>query len=134
MNGSKYYFDSPHAAVKGPPLDAVRWTEGFWAERFDRCHKTVIPSMKKALEDPTNSARLSNLRIAAGLEDGQHEGTNWSDGDCCKWMEAMAHVYGVTRDPELDRQMDEVIEWIAGAQEEDGYLSTQITLDPDKER
>ena len=29
----------------------------------------------------------------------------------------MAHVYGATRDPELDRQMDEVIGWIAAAQE-----------------
>ena len=31
------------------------------------------------------------------------------DGDCYKWLEAMAHVYGATCDPELDRQMDEVI-------------------------
>ena len=79
-------------------------------------------------------ARLAYFRIAAGLEEGAHEGTNWSDGDCYKWLEAMAHVYGVTRDPELDRQMDEVIGWIAGAQEPDGYLNTQITLDPSKRR
>ena len=26
-----------------------------------------------------------------------------------KWLEAMAHVYGATCDPELHRQMDEVI-------------------------
>ena len=46
----------------------------------------------------------------------------------------MAHVYGATRDPELDRQMDEVIGWIAAAQEADGYLNTRITLDPVRQR
>ena len=30
--------------------------------------------------------------------------------------------------------MDEVIAWIAGAQEEDGYLNTRITLDPARQR
>ena len=82
---------------------------------------------------PTRGAWPTSA-FAAGLEEGAHEGTDWSDGDCYKWLEAMAHVYGATRDPELDRQMDEVIAWIAGAQEADGYLNTQITLDPAKRR
>ena len=56
--------------------------------------------MRRALEDPSNKARLVYFRIAAGLEQGAHEGTNWSDGDCYKWLEAMAHVYGrISRSP-----------------------------------
>ena len=39
-----------------------------------------------------------NLKIAAGLQAGQYSGTEWSDGDCYKWIEAMAYMYAVTRD------------------------------------
>jgi uncharacterized protein len=38
-------------------------------------------------------------------------------------------VYIVTRDPALDRRMDEVIEVIGKAQQPDGYLSTRIILE-----
>ena len=132
MNHSAYA--SPHGVMTGPALGQSRWTGGFWADRFELCHRTILPSMRRALEDPSNKARLSYFRIAAGLEEGAHEGTNWSDGDCYKWLEAMAHVYGATRDAELDLQMGEAIGWIAAAQEPDGYLNTQITLDPAKQR
>ena len=117
-----------------PALGQSGWTAGFWADRLELCKGTTLPSMRIALEDPSNKARLAYFRIAAGLEEGAHEGTDWSDGDCYKWLEAMAHVYGATRDPDLDRQMDEVIGWVAAAQEPDGYLNTQITLGPAKER
>ncbi|NOY83190.1 MAG: glycoside hydrolase family 127 protein [Kiritimatiellaeota bacterium] len=124
----------PHAALNLLPMDAARWTEGFWAQRFELCHRTVIPKMKEALEHPRNSAWLGNFRIAAGLEEGQHRGTNWSDGDCYKWIEAMAHVYAVTKDPALDREMDFWIDLIAQSQEDDGYICTQVQLDPEKKR
>lgn len=111
-------------------MAAARWTSGFWFERFRLCHETILPKMKEALEDPENSACLSNFRVGAGLEEGEHRGTNWSDGDCYKWIEAMAHVYAVTRDAELDREMDYWIDLIARTQAQDGYLSTQVQLKP----
>ena len=134
MSDSTYHYPGPHARMAAPAVGQSRWTNGFWADRSALCYRTVLPSMRRALEDPTNKARLAYFRIAAGLEDGAHQGTNWSDGDCYKWLEAMAHIYGVTQDRELDRQMDEVIGWIAAAQEPDGYLNTQITLNPAKRR
>ena len=108
MTGSAYHYPSPHARMTAPALGRSRWTAGFWADRFALCHDTILPSMRRALEDPSNKGRLAYFRIAAGLEEGAHEGTDWSDGDCYKWLEAMAHVHGATRDPDLDRQMDEV--------------------------
>ena len=125
---------SPHAAVQVVGLDQVRWTSGFWADRFDLCHHTVIPKMKEALLNPKNSARLSNFRVGSGLEQGGHRGVNWSDGDCYKWIEAMARVYAVTQDDELDREMDYWIDLIARTQAPDGYICTQTQLNPNKER
>lgn len=84
--------------------------------------------MKKASDEPTNGAVRGNFYVAAGLREGKHHGTFWSDGDCYKWMEALAHVKGTTKDPDILRVLDELIAVIAQAQEEDGYNGTQIQL------
>ncbi|MFQ5808895.1 MAG: glycoside hydrolase family 127 protein [Armatimonadota bacterium] len=123
-----------HRKVHPTPEGATRWTGGFWGERFERCHAQMIPSMREAMEQGGNGARLANFRIAAGLEEGEHEGNNWSDGDVYKWLEAMAHVYAVTEDAELEGQMDELVDLFARSQDDDGYLCTQVQLNPEKER
>ena len=125
---------APCAPPRAVDVAEVRWTEGFWAERFDLCLREVIPAVERALLDPGNSERLENLRIAAGLAEGPYRGTDWSDGDCYKWLEALAYAWAVTRDPGLDRKMDEWVAVIARAQAPDGYLSTNIQLNPRKKR
>ena len=119
---------SPHAKMKSVDIQAVHWTHGFWKDRFDLANRVMIPSMWQSLQVPNNGASFRNLRIAAGLEQGSFESTNWSDGDVYKWLEGVAHVYAITRDPALDRSMDEVISVIGKAQAPDGYISTQIQL------
>ena len=134
MNFTTSTFNSPYIKINGLSLNENKWTGGFWGDRFDLCYKTILPNMLKALEEQENKAKLIYFRIASKIEEGKHEGTNWSDGDCYKWIEAMSYVYGITKDLEIDQTLDEVISWIAGAQEKDGYLNTQITLDPNKYR
>ena len=125
---------SPFVKLRSVDMDDVRWTRGFWADKHAICRSAMIPTIEKALHDPRNAARLSNFRVAAGLQEGTHQGTDWGDGDCYKWLEAMAHLYAVTRDDRLDRLMDEWIRIIGKAQAPDGYLSTNIQLNPKKQR
>lgn len=125
---------SGHRRLKPLLPGTVRWTRGFWAKRFEQNHRVTLPSMRRAMEDPQNGADFTNFYRAAGRETGSHTATNWSDGDCYKWMEAAAHTYGITKDPELDAALDELIEVIAEAQEADGYINTQVQLDPAKAR
>jgi len=121
---------SPHVKLRSVDMDAVRWTTGFWADRFELCHKSMLPRLHSTLLDPKCSAQLNRLKFGAGLIDENPEAVPWSDGDCYKWIEAMAHAYSLTKDPELDRLMDEWIAIIAKAQDEDGYHSTNRV--PDK--
>ena len=119
---------SPHAKLHSVGMNEVRWTHGFWSDRFDTTYKVTIPTMWQAMQVPGNGALFRNLRVAAGLEQAPFEGRNWSDGDVYKWIETVAYVYGITHDKDLDRQMDAAIEVIAKAQAPDGYISTQMQL------
>ncbi len=112
--------------------DALSWTDGFWGRLHQLCRETVLPSMRRALDEPENGAVFSNFYIAAGLQEGERKGTMWSDGDCYKYMEAWAHMYGLTKDPSILDHLDPLIEVIAAAQEEDGYISTPMQLSQDK--
>jgi hypothetical protein len=104
----------------------VYWTAGFWAETARLVREQTLPAMLEALNDPENGAYLGNFKAVA---EGRKEfhATNWSDGDCYKFVEALTHAYGVTRDPATLELMDEIIAIMAAAQEPDGYINTQIT-------
>ena len=113
-----------HRRLRAMGMDEVRWTKGFWADKFELCGRKMLPAIRRALLDPRNSEQLASLRIAAGLDKGPRRGTDWSDGDCYKWLEALSLVYAVTKDPKLDRMLDEWIAIIAKAQAPDGFIST----------
>ncbi|CAM3822579.1 MULTISPECIES: glycoside hydrolase family 127 protein [Paenibacillus] len=114
--------------VKPLNMTDVKWTTGFWADRFHLCHEEMIESMEKALHVKGNGAYLPNFEVAAGLKSDRHYGEDWSDGDCYKFLEACAHVYSITKDAALDQKMDKYIGFIAKAQDPDGYISTNIQL------
>jgi len=118
---------SPHVKLRSLPMEDVKWTTGFWAERFDLCRKSMLPTLHGTMLDPKCSAQLNRLKFGAGMIQTNPEAVAWSDGDNYKWIEAMAHAYSVTKDPELDRLMDKWIAVIAKAQEPDGYISVNMT-------
>ena len=119
---------SPYRKLHPVKVGVVRWGDGFWGDWFERSQVSVLPSMRRALDEPDNGAVFSNFYVAARLQSGEHKGTPWSDGDCYKWMEAVCHVYGVTSEERLISDLDELIDVIAQAQDDDGYICTQIQL------
>jgi DUF1680 family protein len=123
---------SPHVKLRSLPMEDVKWTTGFWADRFELCHKSMLSRLHSTMLDPKCSAQLNRIKFTAGLYEKNPGGVNWADGDCYKWIETMAHVYSVMADPELDRLMDQWIAVIAKAQDEDGYISTNVGHDREK--
>ncbi len=123
--------DSPHAKSAMVNLDDVTWNGGFWGERFEVLQENMIPYMWELFQDDHESHAWSNYLLAAGLgqgRDGHFHGPPFNDGDFLKWFEAVAQVYAVTRDPELDQLMDRIIEVVGKAQREDGYLHTKTII------
>ncbi|MDR1009625.1 MAG: glycoside hydrolase family 127 protein [Opitutaceae bacterium] len=119
---------SPHAKMYMPDLGDVKWTAGFWAERFAVCRDTMVPHMWDIFKDDEGSHAWANYRIAAGLQKGDFAGPPFNDGDFLKWVEALSQIHAVTRDPAIDAQLDRIIEVVANAQREDGYLHTQTII------
>ncbi len=118
---------SPHTPLRPLPFDAAQWTNGFWAERYRQLVEVTLEESWRLLADPAKGHVLDNFRAAARPGEGKFVGTAWQDEWLYKWLEAAVCVWATTRDPALDRRMDEAIALIAAAQEPDGYLSTNIT-------
>jgi uncharacterized protein len=123
---------SPYAKLTGVGLSDVRWTTGFWAERFAVCRDSMVPH----LWDTYNNAELchsfKNFEIAAGLDTGRFKGPSFHDGDFYKTLEAVAGMYAQTKDKRLDALMDRAIAVIAKAQKEDGYIYTKSIIEQQK--
>lgn len=98
----------------------------------------VIPYQWEALNDRVAEAEpshaIANFRIAAGLEQGEFYGMVFQDSDVAKWLEAVAWSLCQKPDAELEKTADEVIELVAAAQCEDGYLNTYFTVKAPAER
>ncbi|MBI5692609.1 MAG: glycoside hydrolase family 127 protein [Verrucomicrobia bacterium] len=118
---------SPHTVLRPLPFEAVQWTNGFWAERYRQLVEVTLDESWRLLADPARGHVLDNFRVAARPEEGAFVGVAWQDEWLYKWLEAAASVWTSTRDPVLERRMDEAVALIAAAQEADGYLSTNIT-------
>jgi DUF1680 family protein len=126
---SNYLVDthkSPHVKMRPVDFNAVDWTDGFWAERYEQACRTSLRALWELAADEDAGHVLDNFRAAATGK-GEHAGTNWQDAWLYKWVEAGASVYTKNQDPWIMERMDEAIALIAAAQEEDGYLATQIT-------
>lgn len=119
---------SKFAKMYSTDIDAVHWTNGFWNERYNIIKDTMIMSMWHTLHDADLSHAFRNFEVAAGQCTGTHCGPPFHDGDFYKFFEGVASVYAQTKDPKLDKMMDEVIAVIAKVQRQDGYIHTPVII------
>ena len=119
---------SPHARLKGIDIMDVQWTPGFWHDRVKLVREVTIPHLYNVMNQEDVGKSIHNLKVAAGLKTGTYQGNNWQDAWIFKWIEMAVVSYAVTGNTKLEKQIDELIDLIARAQEPDGYLATQNTV------
>ncbi|MFR9637880.1 MAG: beta-L-arabinofuranosidase domain-containing protein [Rikenellaceae bacterium] len=127
-SGDAYVAATDKSIVKaqGVNIGDVEWTDGFWKERFDM----VMPNLIPAQYEYFMGFSEDNFRKLAGdmeMGDG-FKGTFWQDGDYYKWLEAQVAVYSVTKDPKLQKQINQKAEYIAKSIAEDGYSTTHTQI------
>ncbi|NKB71197.1 MAG: glycoside hydrolase family 127 protein [Candidatus Latescibacteria bacterium] len=118
---------SPHVQLKNIDIGDCQWTDGFWADKYRLCEQVMMPHMGTLLKGDIGHA-YNNFKIAAGLEQGEHKGHWWHDGDFYKWMESAVYIYGGNKDGQIVADLDGIIDVIGKAQEDDGYLSTHVII------
>src|SRR5439155_5908668 len=101
------------------PVDAISLTGGFWSRWQALNRQVTLQHGYQMLEEAGN---VDNLRLAAGLIEGQYRGMVFQDSDIYKWLEAVAYELHIKPNPDLQKQADDVIDLIAKAQMADGYL------------
>lgn len=120
------------AMLSQTKLSKVCIQDPFWNGFTELVRETVIPyqwdALNDAIPDAEPSFAIRNFRIAAGLEEGEFGGFIFQDSDLAKWLEAVGYSLANTPDPQLEQTADEVIELIAKAQQENGYLNTYFTI------
>lgn len=113
--------DSPFARLHSVPVGAVKMQDGFWKKRMLKNQKVAIPAVLRRLEE---HGVVDNFLRLAGKKDVPRRGPLFTDSDLYKWVEAAAFALQSEIDRELQSALNRVIEAIAGAQGEDGYLNT----------
>ena len=126
--------DKPQDYFKDYPITPISFTnvtieDDFWKKRLEINEKVTIPATLKKSEE---TGRISNFAKAGGLEEGEFQGIFFDDSDVFKIVEGASYSLRVNSNPDLKKHLDEVIHKIASAQEDDGYLYTNRTINPQK--
>ena len=116
---------SPAAILKTLAGGAVTFEDGLWARRQAVNRAAALPHGLRMLETAGN---LDNLRIAAGRATGRFRGRVFMDSDVYKWLEAAAFEMARVPSAELSKSCDTLIELIAAAQGDDGYINSYYTV------
>ena len=103
------------------PFNKVKLEDQFWKPRLETQFETLVPF---AL-DKTIPA-IESLELAGNYLKGDKSTLptphRFRTSDLYKVMEGASYLLMDNRDPALEKQMDEIIDIIADAQKEDGYL------------
>ena len=115
--------------IKPVPLNQVYINDNFWLPRIERNRTITIPYTFAKCEE---TGRIGNFAKAAGLMKGDFIGQRYNDSDVFKIMEGACYSLIQHPDPKLQIYVDSLVTLVAGAQENDGYLYTTRTINPEK--
>ncbi|MEZ4999673.1 MAG: glycoside hydrolase family 127 protein [Bacteroidales bacterium] len=119
--------------IDGYPITSLSLTsviikDNFWLPIIERNRTITIPYAFGKCEE---TGRIDNFSKAAGLMEGDYEGMRYNDSDVYKILEGACYSLINSPDPLLRNYVDSLVSLISLAQEEDGYLYTTRTINPD---
>lgn len=112
------------ATIRYLAQTSVTIADAFWAPRRDAVRTRSLPHQERELRAP--GAQFDALRLT--WTPGQPEPHVFWESDVAKWIEAASYALATRADPDLERSVDDAIELLAGAQQDDGYLNVYFTV------
>ncbi len=116
------------------PIDPVNTihielTDNFWLPKIKTIqHVTIQYAFNKCKDE----GRLENFLVAGGKLEGETRGAMpFDDTDVYKIIEGASNTLLSSPDKDLENYLDTVISIIKTGQEDDGYLTTWRTINPD---
>ncbi|HEY3324563.1 MAG TPA: beta-L-arabinofuranosidase domain-containing protein [Planctomycetota bacterium] len=107
----------------------VTISDSFWAPRIKTNREQTIPASYRQCRD-TGRIEALKLQWKPGQEPVPH--VFW-DSDIAKWLEAASYSLAAHPDPELEAQVDGIIDLLEKMQQPDGYLNSHfIAVEPHK--
>lgn len=107
-------------------FNVVKLQDNFWAPRIKTNHTVTIPFTLGKCE---STGRVKNFEIAGGLKTGAFcSEFTFDDTDVYKIIEGASYSLQIFQDPALEAKVDSLIAIIGKAQEPDGYLYTNRTI------
>ncbi len=102
------------------PFNEVTLEDNFWLPRLQRQKEVLVPfALDKTKPAVENLQRTANF--LKGIPDELPFTHRFVSSDLYKVMEGAAYLLQLESDPELEKEMDRIIDIIAEAQQEDGY-------------
>ncbi len=113
--------------IEPVPFTSVRLTDNFWAPKIRTNYEVTIPI---AINQCYSTGRVDNFKIAGKLMKGKFRTEYpFDDTDIYKLIEAASYSLQTIPDAQLEARLDTLIYYVSKAQEPDGYLYTNRTID-----
>ncbi len=110
------------------PFQEVVLDDNFWLPRLQNLKEVLVPFSLDKTEYAVDNLRRVGAYLRGEQVTKPLEGRYYVSSDLFKVMEGVACLLTLERDADLERKMDEIIDVIAAAQKEDGYLYEHHTM------
>lgn len=108
--------------IQPVPFTQVHVHDHFWAPKMQVNVDVTIPYI---LQKCYETGRVNNFLVAAGKSDDRRlTEFTFDDTDLYKLIEGASYALQVKKNPQLEAELDKLIQIIGDAQEPDGYLYT----------
>ena len=110
------------------PFQQVTLEDEFWLPRLKTQKKTLVPFSLEKTEPAVENLRRTGAYLRGEKIEPLLKWPYYVASDLFKVMEGAAYLLTLEKDPELEKKMDDIIDIIAAAQKEDGYLYEHHTV------
>lgn len=118
----------PEEPLNPVSFEKVTLQDDFWLPRLEIQKHTLVPFSLEKTESAVENLRMVGEYLKTGKQQKMHPLQRYVASDLFKVMEGAAYLLTLEDDPALEKRMDEIIDIIADAQCEDGYLYEPLTV------